>query len=68
MRTWITPVSLLANITVTMMVLGLLRKDRCVMDHPYLANITVPVRCDVYLDHPCLPTSQSPLLAKKGQV
>ena len=35
MRTWITPVSLLANITVTMMVLGLLRKDRC----------------DAYLDH-----------------
>ena len=28
MRTWITPVSLLASITVTMMVLGLLRKDR----------------------------------------
>ena len=58
MRTWITPVSLLANITVTMMVLGLLRKDRC----------------DAYLDHPCLIVGQHHShhdgvgVAKKGQV
>ena len=71
MRTWITPVSLLANITVTMMVLGLLRKDRCdaYLDHPVslLANITVTMmvlgllrkdRCDAYLDHPCLIVGQ----------
>ena len=58
MRTWITPVSLLANITVTMMVLGLLRKDRC----------------DTYLDHSCLIVGQHHSrhdgvgVAKKGQV
>ena len=49
-------VSLLANITVTMMVLGLLRKDRC----------------DAYLDHPCLIVGHSHhdgvWVAKKGQV
>ena len=66
MRTWITVTMmvlshcwpLLANITVTMMVLGLLRKDRC----------------DAYLDHPCLIVGQHHShhdgvgVAKKGQV
>ena len=64
MRTWITRVSLLANITVTMMVLGLLRKDRC------------EDRCDAYLDH-CpvsllanitVTTPDGVGVAKKGQV
>ena len=84
MRTWITPVSLLANITVTMMVLGLLRKDRCdaYLDHPCLivGHITVTLgllrkdRCDAYLDHPCLIVGQHHShhdgvgVAKKGQV
>ena len=67
MRTWITPVSLLASITVTMMVLGLLRKDRVmrtwITPVSLLANITVTMmvlgllrkdNCDAYLDHPCL--------------
>ena len=71
MCTWITPVSLLANITVTMMVLGLLRKDRCdgtwITPVSLLANITVTMmvlgllrkdRCDAYLDHPCLIVGQ----------
>ena len=63
MRTWITPVSLLASITVTMMVLGLLRKDRCdayldhsLLDHSHHDGVRVAkkVHCDAYLDHPCL--------------
>ena len=75
MRTWITPVSLLANITVTMMVLGLLRKDRCdvYLDHP-LVTVTIMVlasRCD---QSPCLIVGQHHShhdgvgVAKKGQV
>ena len=68
MRTWITPVSLLANITVTMMVLGLLRQDRCdasPLSHCWPTPMMVLGlldRCDGYLDHMshCWPTSQSP--------